>query len=177
MKSNTIVWISAILSVLIICALYVDRNGYLKPSGELISSDTVFDTKVDTVYKTDTFKITNLIPNEVIKLKTDTVYSKDGDEIELRTENKLYQDTLICNKDTAEVRIFTSGINVEVDSLSLKLRKSEEIITNTVTITKYIEKPKKFFDRFHIQPQATFGYDPFNKKFGMVVGVGVGFEL
>lgn len=30
---------------------------------------------------------------------------------------------------------------------------------------------------FHIQPQATFGYDPLNKQWGAVVGFGVGIDL
>lgn len=80
-------------------------------------------------------------------------------------------------KDTAELQIFTSGIKSNVDSLSLNLKKSEIIRTNTIEITKYVEKPKKLFDRIHIQPQITSGYDLLNKQWGITCGIGIGIEI
>ena len=37
-----------------------------------------------------------------------------------------------------------------------------------------VEKKRKWF---HIQPQATFGYDPLRKEWGAVVGIGIGVDF
>lgn len=178
-ESNNILIKILLFIILIFIIIYLlNYNNYIKDIFDNINkSDTVRIERVDTLWHTDTFKIKELVPKEVIKVKTDTVFSKDGDTIQLVTENKLYQDTLICDKDTAELQIFTSGIKSNVDSINLNLRKSEIIKTNTVEITKYIEKPKTFWDRIHIQPQVTSGYDLINKQWGITAGIGVGIDL
>lgn len=178
-ESNNILIKILLFIILIFIIIYLlNYNNYIKDIFNNINkSDTVRIERVDTLWRTDTFKIKELVPKEVIKVKTDTVFSKDGDTIQLVTENKLYQDTLICDKDTAELQIFTSGIKSNVDSINLNLRKSEIIKTNTVEITKYIEKPKTFWDRIHIQPQVTSGYDLINKQWGITAGIGVGIDL
>ena len=45
--------------------------------------------------------------------------------------------------------------------------------TQTIEITKIVEK-KKWLS---VRPEATFGYDPLNKNWGVVVGIGVGVNL
>jgi hypothetical protein len=57
------------------------------------------------------------------------------------------------------------------------MKKSEVIKTNTITVEKYIKEQKKLWDRIHLQPQATFGYDPINKNWGAVIGLGVGIDI
>jgi hypothetical protein len=135
-------------------------------------TDTVYNTKVDTIH--DTTKIVKVKPKiKVIeRLKTDTVYDDKGNQFELITEQKKYQDTLVCNTDTAIVNATVTGIQASLDTISLELRKSHYIQTNTIEINKYI-KPK----RFYISPQIGLGYGLTNKSFDMYIGIGIGIRL
>lgn len=135
-------------------------------------------SKTDTVFHTDTFyqdtviykeKI-KLVPKEVEIIKRDTI-TKDT---VLTTEKKFYQETFYMKNDTATVGIVTTGINTEIDSVSIMLRTRRPTIVNTVEITKYVERKKKIIQ---LQPQATFGYDPLNKQWGAVIGVGIGINI
>ena len=167
------------LMMAIVCFLLADnvRLRNIGDNWQIHHQDTVLIEKSDTVWKTDSFYKYKLIPKYEYLVKVDTVYDKEGKEIELKTENKIYQDTLICEKDTAEVRIITSGIKSSVDSVFLKLRKSEITKTNTIEITKYIEKKKTFKDRIKFVPNISFGYGLINKQWYISVGGGVGIEF
>lgn len=177
-NNNSLIWFCLFISVLILGGMWLRENYDIGNwlNGEH-KTDTVYSTRTDTLWKDTTITEKELIPKYIYKVKTDTVYGKEQNPIELVTENKVYNDTIVCEKDTAEFQIFTSGIKSSVDSISLKLRKSEIIKTNTITITKYIEKKKTFLDRIHIQPQITSGYDIINQKWGVMFGVGVGLEI
>jgi hypothetical protein len=166
-------WMFLTLLFLLLAATFIIgcEYGEMRSVGQEISPDTI--TVSDTIWNTDTFNVVKPIPKYITKLRTDTVFSEEGDTIQLVTENKTYQDTLICDKDTAELQIFTSGIKSNVDSINLKLRKSEIIKTNTVEKIKYIEKKKLF----RIQPQVTYGYDLINHQWGIIGGIGVGIDF
>ena len=137
--------------------------------------------KIDTVYKSDTiWKDTTLTifkERPILKIvkieKTDTFYTKDGKDTILQTQSKQYQDTLCQNKDSIILKSYISGVNPTLDSISAEWKKQETIITNTVEITKYIEKRK----RFSYGPSITVGYDPVNNNFGMMVGMSVFFDI
>ena len=134
--------------------------------------------KTDTVFHTDTFYQDTVIYKEKIKpvpklvevIKHDTI-TKDT---VLTTERKYYQDTFYLAQDTATIGVTTIGINAEIDSISILLRTRRPTIVNTVEIIKYVDKKKKIIQ---LQPQATFGYDPLNKQWGAVIGVGIGINL
>ena len=165
-------WMFLTLLFLLLTATFI--IGY--HSGNNVSepqeiTDTI--TVTDTLWRDTTIFKDKPIPKYIKVVKTDTVFSEEGDTIQLVTENKTYQDTLICDKDTAELQIFTSGIKSNVDSINLKLRKSEIIKTNTVEKIKYIEKKKLF----RIQPQVTYGYDLINHQWGIIGGIGVGIDF
>ena len=162
-----------IATLVIMCfgLIFLHERYFIKPDIERI--DTVFQT--DTFLKIDTLDTTIIktIPKYIEKLKVDTVYDKNGDTIQLTTENKIYQDTLTCAKDSIILQSFISGIRSKRDSLKANWKRQETIITNTVEITKYIEQKK----RFHIGPSFTAGYDPINGNFGMMIGVGALIDL
>lgn len=124
----------------------------------------------DTLWKTDSFEVIKPIPKYIKVVKTDTITQ----DTVLETENKTYIDTLCVQNDTAIVTSNIQGINPELLSTEVKLKKQEITKTNTITITKYIEKPKKIIN---IQPQITAGYDPINKNWGTVIGFGVGINF
>lgn len=125
----------------------------------------------DTVVRRDTFEKTHWIPyaQEVIRLETlykDTV---------LPVEIRLYKDTVAKELDTLYADMTVSGIRPNLDSVSYRWVRNQ--VTNTVTVTKYIEKKKTWRERISIGPSATAGYDPFNKRWGVTIGVGVGIDL
>lgn len=177
MKSNVLIFVSLVICFIILGFFYLDRNGYFKPRNEVVKTDTVFKTKTDTLWKDTLITETKLIPKYIVKTKTDTLFSKDGDTIQLVTESKRFDKRLISDKDTADLQVYTSGINTSLDSLKMRLKTHKEVITNTVEITKYVEKKKTFWNRFHIQPQVTGGYDIINKQWGITAGVGVGIDI
>ena len=177
MNSNTLIFISIAICFIILGFFYLDRSGYFDQMKEVIKTDTVFNTKTDTLWKDTTIVEKEIVPKYIVKKNVDTVYTKKGDTLNLITEAKRFDKRLINNKDTADVQIYTSGINTSLDSLKMRLKTHREIVTNTVEVTKYVKESKRFIDRFHIQPQVGVGYGVLNKKFDTYVGVGIGFDL
>lgn len=169
-KVNLFGLILVILSLFILGGMIYCINQYPQ---EVIKTDTVFQTRIDTLYKDTIIEKTKYIPKEVIKLRTDTI-TKDTI---LTFEQKIYEDTLCNNKDSIILKSFISGVSSKLDSTSVAWKKHTTVITNTIEITKYIEKPKKFWNRFHIQPQITSGYDLVNHQWGIVGGIGVGIDI
>lgn len=178
LNNSAILCISAFLTVFVILALMVVHKCNEKGLWGFKMTDTVIVERTDTVWKTDTFKVVQPKPKYIEKIKVDTVFDKQGNEIELVTENKIYQDTIpTCARDTVLVTSYISGTNAQLDSLNVILRKSEITKTNTVEITKYIEKKKSFFDRFHFAPNVSVGYGITQKKADVYIGVGLCFDL
>lgn len=148
----------------------------LGKKAEIIEIEKVDTIQIcDTAYIRDTliFQKTKLVPKEVYITKVDTVYDDNYNPIELITENKTYQDTIICDKDTAEFQIFTSGIKSNVDSINLSLRKSNPVITNTITIEKLVKNNK----RISIGLQGGYGYAFKSKELSPYIGVGININL
>lgn len=162
--------------ILVACILMMSLSwfvAYNKTPREIIKSDTV--VKSDTVWKDTVITKKELVPKLIVKTKTDTVFSKDGDTIPLVTESKVYEERLISGKDTADVQVFTKGINTSVDSLKMRLRT--HTVTNTVEIVNTVKEEKKFWDRFHISLQGGYGYGFNYKGFEPYVGIGASFDL
>ena len=177
MNSNTLIFISIAICFIILGFFYLDRSGYFDPMKEVINTDTVFTTKTDTLWKDTTIVEKEIVPKYIIKKKVDTVYTKEGDTFNLITEAKRFDKRLISNKDTADIQIYTSGINTSLDSLKMRLKTHREIVTNTVEVKKYIQKKKTFWNRFHIGVQAGYGYGFNYKGLEPYVGIGASFDL
>lgn len=177
MNSNTLIFISIAICFIILGFFYLDRSGYFDPMKEVINTDTVFTTKTDTLWKDTTIVEKEIIPKYIVKKKVDTVYTNEGDTFNLITESKRFDKRLISNKDTADLQIYTSGIETSLDSLKIRLKTHTDVITNTVEVTKYIQKKKTFFDRFHIGVQAGYGYGLNYKGLEPYVGIGASFDL
>lgn len=128
----------------------------------------------DTVWKDTTIIEKQIVPKEVIKKKVDTVYTNLGDTLHLVTESKMFDKRFISSQDTCDLQIYTTGIKTSLDSLKWRLKTHRVNTTEVVEIIKYEERKKKWL---HIQPQATFGYDPLNRQWGAVVGLGIGVDL
>lgn len=171
MKNNILIYVILVfLSLLILVGMVWCTYQY---PIEVVKTDTV--TVTDTIYRHDTLSIEKPVPKIVEKVKIDTVYDHNGNEIPLITETKQYRDTLFQDKDTAVVSAQVTGIEASLDTLSVIFNRRE--VTKIVEITNYIEKKKTFKDRFHIQPQAGVGYTIFNKKIDAYLGIGIGVDL
>ena len=144
-----------------------------KTQPNVIKTDTV--TITDTLWKDTTIVEKEFVPKEVIKKKVDTIYLENGDTLNLITESKRYERSLVSDKDTCDLKIYTSGINTSLDSLKWRLKTHS--VTNTIEITKIVERKKRFKDRFHIEPQVGVGYGLTSKKVDAFVGVGLGIDL
>lgn len=123
----------------------------------------------DTVWRDTTIIEKQLVSKEVIKKKVDTVYTEKGDTLHFVTESKVFEKRILSAKDTADLQIYTTGINTSLDSLKWRLKTHNVNTQEIVEITKYVEKKK----RIVIGPSATFGYDPLRKEWGFILGVGV----
>ena len=177
MKSNTLIFISLAICFIILGFFYLDRSGYLDQREEVIKTDTVFTTKTDTLWKDTTITETKFVPKYIAKKKVDTVYTKEGDTLNLITEAKRFDKRLISNKDTADLQIYTTGIETSLDSLKMRLKTHTDVITNTVEVTKYIQKKKTFWNRWHVGLQGGYGYTFKTKDLQPYVGVGISFDL
>ena len=178
MKNNTLIFISLFITLAILSIFYVNDNYSIKDLfNNTQKTDTVFSTKTDTLWKDTTIIEKEFVPKTIVKTKTDTLFKANGDTIQLITESKRFDKTILSGKDTADVQVYTSGINTSLDSLKMRLKTHSEIVTNTVEVTKYVKERKRFIDRFHIQPQVGVGYGVLNKKFDTYVGVGIGFDI
>ena len=177
MNSNTLIFISIAICFIILGFFYLDRSGYFDPMKEVIKTDTVLTTKTDTLWKDTTIVEKEIVPKYIVKKNVDTVYTKEGDALNLITEAKRFDKRLISNKDTADLQIYTSGINTSLDSLKMRLKTHTDVITNTVEVKKYIQKKKTFWNRFHIGVQAGYGYGFNYKGLEPYVGIGASFDL
>ena len=171
-KSNTLIFIAIIMMAIAFFSLY-----FRKTPPNINKVDTVYVS--DTIYKDTTLTIFKEKPivKEVYLTKIDTFYTKEGKDTILKTESKLYLDTLCCKNDSIILKNYISGVNPTLDSIKADWRKQETIITNTVEITKYIEKKRTFLDRLSIGPAVTAGYDPINRQWGMTVGFGAFYDI
>ena len=174
MKNNTLIYVSIAICILILGIVYFVGQ---PTEPNVVKTDTVFTTKTDTLWRDTTITEKEFIPKIIVKTKVDTVFTKEGDTVQLITESKSFDKRLISDKDTADVKVFTTGINTSLDSLKMRLKTHKEIITNTVEVTKYVEKKKTVWDRFHIGLQGGYGYGFNYKGLEPYVGIGGSFDL
>jgi hypothetical protein len=159
--------ILAVLSLVTAISLYW---GYSKQPEFKETRDTTIIR--DTVWKDTTIVEKQIVPKEVIKKKIDTLYLKDGKDTLLVTESKVFEKRLLSSKDTADVTIYTTGINTSLDSLKWRLKTHSIHTTETVTITKYVEHKK-----LRITPQVGMGYGVFNKQCDMYIALGFSYNF
>lgn len=172
MKKDKLHIILLVIAILIMVSSWVALF-CKKTQPSVIKTDTV--TVTDTFWKDTTIIEKEFAPKEVIKKKVDTLYLENGDTLNLVTEQKKYEKSIVSDKDTADLEIYVTGINTSLDSLKMSLKT--HTVTNTIEITKYVEKKKTVWDRIHFEPQVGIGYGLTNKKTDIYVGVGLGVDL
>lgn len=169
MKNNKLIWISALLSVLILCLFWVDSRGFFDKGGQVIKTDTIMVS--DTLYLRDTVTVDNPVPYVVEKIKTDTVFTPQGDTLHLVTETKKFQENIVQDQDTATIKAQITGINAKLDTISVIFNRRQ--VTNTIEITKYIEKKRKF----NVGVGVGYGIGLTSRKIEPFVGISLVYNL
>ena len=140
-------------------------------------------TKVIEIEKTDTIQIFDTayiqhlpetifiykpIPKYITEVRVDTV----KENTPVIVENKVYIDS-ICTKDNDSIFVTNTiqGVNANLLSTEVELRKTDKIITNTIEVTKFVKNKKKLA----ITPQLGIGYGFFNKKPDIYAGIGISY--
>lgn len=174
MKNN----IKTILPTIVIAILLVALGYYCGQTKQnVIKQDTVFQTKTDTLWKDSIITKKELVPKEIVKKKVDTLYLSNGDTMLLNIESKRYDELLTSGVDTCFLTAFVSGVHPSLDSLSCRMKTHHEVVTNTVEVTKYLERKKTLKDRIRFVPNVSVGYGVVNKKPDIYVGFGLGIDL
>lgn len=163
MKSNTRVIILAIIVLFLMTLAVIHRCPKTQPQPKS-DVDTLIEWRYDTIVVRDTIRKTSYIKEKVIK--TDTI-TKDT---VLTTIQKQYNDTLCNDSDSVVLKSFISGINAQRDSMQVMWKKHEKIKTITIINTQYVEKKPPIVA---LRPTVAFGYDPINRGWSGVVGVGL----
>ena len=127
--------------------------------------DTVID--VDTFTKIDTVKIPNTV---LVPSKTDTIYQ---DRIQKDTTLQVTRKTYDIDNDSVGAHVVVSGINPNVDTLSIWAKKTSYSVNRTVIKTI----PMKDTKRFKIYPTIGVGYGVLGRKLDMYIGVGFTYNI
>ena len=126
---------------------------------------TVID--VDSFTRVDTVKIPNTI---LVPSKTDTVYQE---RITKDTTLQVTRKTYDIDNDSVGAHVVVSGINTNVDTLSIWAKKTSYSVNKTIIKTI----PMKDTKRFKIYPTIGVGYGVFSKRPDMYIGVGFTYIL
>ena len=127
--------------------------------------DTVID--VDTFTRIDTVKVPNTI---LVPSKTDTVYKE---RISKDTTLNVTRKTYDIDNDSVGAHLVVSGVNPNVDTLSIWSKKTSYSVNKTIIKTI----PMKDTKRFKIYPSLGVGYGVFGRKLDMYIGVGFTYSL
>ena len=127
--------------------------------------DTVID--VDTFTKVDTVNIPNTI---LVPSKTDTVYQERiANDTTLQVTRKTYD----IDNDSVGAHVVVSGVNPNVDTLSIWSKKTSYSVNKTIIKTI----PMKDTKRFKIYPTIGVGYGVFSRKPDMYIGIGFTYNI
>ena len=127
--------------------------------------DTVID--IDTFTKVDTVKVPHTI---LVPQKTDTVWQE---RITKDTTLQVTRKTYDIDNDSVGAHVVVSGINPNVDTLSIWSKKTSYSVNKTVIKTI----PMKDSKRFKIYPTVGVGYGVFGRKMDMYIGIGFTYNI
>ena len=151
---------AAVTALLLSPWLSRERFNYRTPT-----IDTVID--VDTFNRIDTVKIPNTI---LVPSKTDTVYQE---MIAKDTTLQVTRKTYDIDNDSVGAHFVVSGVNPNVDTLSIWSKKTSYTVNRTVIKTI----PMKDTKRFKIYPTIGVGYGVFSRKPDMYIGIGFTYNI
>ena len=94
-KYLTILVLSLLLIANVIATFIIGYDAGVRHSEPINTSDTVYNTRIDTIYNDTVIEKTKYIPKEVIKLRTDTITKDTILTFEQRYTKILYATTRI----------------------------------------------------------------------------------
>ena len=180
-KSSILLLVCTLVMATMLVLLYAQEKKLYDYKKLVSSIDYTTIVTTDTVYKTKTY--TDTVPKYITrwKTKTDTLF-KENDTIPhlVELKGKTYSKTFTDDNDTITYHAHISGYDVDgqeyprLDSIGFTLKRFN-IHTNT-TSTQVVNVPKKR-QFITTSPSVTFGYDPFNKQWGAMVGLSLNFNV
>ena len=180
-KSSILLLVCTLVMATMLVLLYAQEKKLYDYKKLVSSIDYTTIVTTDTVYKTKTY--TDTVPKYITrwKTKTDTLF-KENDTIPhlVQLKGKTYSNTVTDDNDTITYHAHISGYDVDgqeyprLDSIGFTLKRFN-IHTNT-TSTQVVNVPKKR-QFITTSPSVTFGYDPFNKQWGAMVGLSLNFNV
>ena len=186
MKDKTLsilLFVETVIVSILLVEMYFQDKSLQKYKDFVNSIDTTTLTIVekDTVYQTKTY--TDTVSKYITRWKTkrDTLF-KENDTIPhlVELKGKTYSKTITDDNDTITYHAHVSGYDVDsqeyprLDSIEFTLRRLN--IQTNKTSTQVVKVPKKR-QFITTSPSVTFGYDPFNKQWGAMVGLSVNFNV
>lgn len=181
-KASILLFVCTLVMATMLVLLYAQEKK-LHDYKQLVSSidyNTIVTT-TDTVYETKT--LTDTVPQFITrwKTKTDTLFNENDSTPHLvELKGKTYCNIVTDDNDTIEYQAHISGYDVDsvgyprLDSIGFSLKR---FVTQTNTTTTQVVNVPKKRQFITTSPSITFGYDPFNKQCGAMVGLSVNFNV
>lgn len=177
MKDKTMFLLTLVLISNLILVAYGCYNIFMAPchSPNCVHVAVGAAEHVDTFLIHDTIRFQETIEKPILKERIITMVDTVKADTVLTYESKHFTDTLNLGGSSAVLDAFVSGVDCRLDSAKI----SAEIPTLTTVIekTQYVEKKKRFIDRFHVGPSVGVGYGLINKKPDLYVGLALTVEI
>lgn len=181
-KASILLFVCTLVMATMLVLLYAQEKK-LYDYKKLVSSIDypIIVTTTDTVYETKT--LTDTVPQYITKwkTKTDTLFKENDSTPHLvELKGKTYSKTITDDNDTITYQAHVSGYDMDsvgyprLDSIGFTLRRFVKQTNTTTTQVVNVPKKRQFITT---SPSITFGYDPFNKQWGAMVGLSVNFNV
>ena len=182
-KSSILLFVCTLVMATMLVMLFLQEKKLYDYKKLVSSIDCTTIVTTDTVYETKTYRDT--VPQYITKwkTKTDTLFKfKENDTVPhlVELKGKTYSKTITDDNDTITYQAHISGYDVDsqeyprLDSIEFNLKR---FVTHTNrTSTQVVNVPQKQ-KLLTTSPSVTFGYDPFNKQWGAMVGLSVNFNV
>ena len=180
-KSSILLLVCTLVMATMLVLLYAQEKKLYDYKKLVSSIDYTTIVTTDTVYQTKT--LIDTVPEYITKwkTKTDTLFKQnDSTPHVVELKGKTYYKTFTDDNDTITYQAHISGYDVDsvgyprLDSIGFTLRR---FVTQTNTTTTQVVKVPQKRQFITTSPSVTFGYDPFNKQWGAMVGLSLNFNF
>lgn len=176
MKNDNLLAIVGFCLFLVTGVCIFQQKIIIDQQNQLEKIDTI--VKHDTVYKTLIFNDTVAKFKEIIKQKTDTIYTNTGDTLKINLITKEFENTLTNkNQDTIQYKAYVTGRSLENEDYptldSINIKTNNKIIYTETIIEKPIEKKKKW----NVTAGVGTGYGVINKQADIYLGLMFGYTF
>ena len=103
LTNNTLLCVATILVAVCLVVMHYQYKTIKDFKNIIEQTDTSATIKRDTIWRDTLITETQFVPKYIKELKRDTVYTKDGNTLELARESKRFDKRLTIDKDTADI--------------------------------------------------------------------------